>query len=136
MDSGGNDLEQTDRRERSDRGELPTQAGSEPDETVDSGTVQPKTEGITNDGSDADDATETDPDESGDSSRSRGWGWRISMTLRNGAFVLLPVGFIGLTVTDTWLTPEESPYSLVFAGGIICAIASIYLAIYQHEIDD
>ncbi|MDJ1432140.1 hypothetical protein [Halostagnicola sp. A-GB9-2] len=136
MDSGGNDLERTRRRERADRGELPTQGGSEPTETPDSGTDRPKTKGMTNGGSDTDDVTETDADESGDSSSSRGWSWRIAMALRNGAFVLLPVGFIGLTVTDTWLTPEESPYSLVFAGGIICAIASIYLAIYQHEIDD
>ncbi|SFS64794.1 hypothetical protein [Halostagnicola kamekurae] len=75
-------------------------------------------------------------DDSPSSSASRGWLWRIAMAMQNGAPVLLSVGFIGLTLTDSWLAPEESPYSLLFAGGILCAIGSIYLAIYQHDIDE
>lgn len=74
-------------------------------------------------------------EDSGNSSASRGWLWRIAMALQNGAFVLLPIGFIGLTLTDAWLAPDESPYSLLFAGGILCAIGSIYLAIYQHDVE-
>ena len=134
MDSGGNDLEHADRRERSDRNEPPARDNSE---LSGRNGFDPDSSSKTEDPSDAkDDAEGTETDESGDSSRSRGWTWRIAMALRNGAFVLLPIGFIGLTVTDAWLTPDESPYSLLFAGGIVCAIASIYLAIYQHDIDD
>ncbi|MCU4926226.1 hypothetical protein OB905_09550 [Halobacteria archaeon AArc-dxtr1] len=70
---------------------------------------------------------------SGDGGPNRGRLFQLSMYLRTVAFALLVVGFIGLTVADGWLSPTESPYALVFGGGIVCAIASIYLAIYQHD---
>lgn len=57
----------------------------------------------------------------------------VSMVLRLAALALLPVGFVGLTVTEAWLAPETSPYALVFGAGVGCAIVSIYLAIYRHD---
>lgn len=57
---------------------------------------------------------------------------RLSRRLRTAAFVLLIVGFGGALATDTAPTSLASVYSYVFFAGVACAIASVYLGIFQQ----
>ncbi|MCU4742625.1 hypothetical protein OB955_15355 [Halobacteria archaeon AArc-m2/3/4] len=59
--------------------------------------------------------------------------WNVPTILRFTAFVLLLVGFAGIVETGADPFAGDSVYSLAFIAGIVCAVVSIYLAIYRHD---
>lgn len=58
--------------------------------------------------------------------------WTLPTILRFAAVGLLVVGFAGIVETGVDPFAGGSVYSLAFVAGIVCAVASIYLAIYRH----
>ncbi|MWV41545.1 hypothetical protein [Natrialba sp. INN-245] len=68
----------------------------------------------------------TEP-ESGDSSVNT--PLRVVSVLRLAAIALVIAGFTGWVLEDDALA-LESPYTLAFAAGVVCALASIYLGLF------
>lgn len=55
---------------------------------------------------------------------------RVISVLRLGALALLVVGFSGWVIDDGGEIALESPFTIAFAVGLACALASIYLGIF------
>ncbi len=53
--------------------------------------------------------------------------------LRLAALGLLVVGFSGWVLDDGGEIALESPFTIAFAAGIVCAIVSIYLGIFLTD---
>ncbi|RQG94692.1 hypothetical protein [Natrarchaeobius chitinivorans] len=68
----------------------------------------------------------------GDSSEAGGRARTVVSALRLVAVVSLLVGFSGWLLEDGEVV-LESPYTLAFAAGVACALASIYLGIFLAE---
>lgn len=84
--------------------------------------------------SDADTDTDTDT-ETESTTPSSNRAQQIVSGLRLAALVLVVVGFIG------WLTEDaafdfESPYTIAFVLGVLCAFVSIYLGIFLANRDE
>ncbi|WP_207592511.1 hypothetical protein [Halomontanus rarus] len=73
--------------------------------------------------------------ESDDGTDSGASLWTLPTILRYGAVGLLVVGFTGIVATGADPFAGDSVYSLAFVAGIVCAMSSIYLAIYRHGDD-
>ncbi|MCW8173186.1 hypothetical protein D8S78_19090 [Natrialba swarupiae] len=54
---------------------------------------------------------------------------RFVSVLRLAAIALVIVGFTGWVIEDDALA-LESPYTIAFAAGVVCALVSIYLGIF------
>jgi hypothetical protein len=50
--------------------------------------------------------------------------------LRLAAVVLVVTGFVGWATGEATAFSLESPFTLVFLLGVVCAVASIYLGIF------
>ena len=72
------------------------------------------------------DRDRTDAEEAAEPRRSR-----LPLHLRTAAFVLLLVGFGGALANESAPVTPDSVYSYLFFAGVACAIASVYLGIYQ-----
>ena len=55
---------------------------------------------------------------------------RLVSVLRLVAVVLVLVGFLGWLVDHDGEVVLESPYTLAFAAGVVCALVAIYLGVF------
>ncbi|GAB3031677.1 hypothetical protein [Natronobiforma cellulositropha] len=55
--------------------------------------------------------------------------------LRFAAFALVIGGFLGALETGASPIAGDSAFSLLFYAGIACAVGSIYLGIFQHDLN-
>ncbi|MEY7852109.1 hypothetical protein AB7C87_23240 [Natrarchaeobius sp. A-rgal3] len=60
---------------------------------------------------------------------------RLVSVLRLAAIALVIAGFTGWVLEDDALA-LESPYTLAFAAGVVCALASIYLGLFLANRDE
>ena len=60
---------------------------------------------------------------------------QLPFALRMLAFVLVPVGFIGYLTTEDAFFDPGSVFTLAFGLGIVCAVVSIYLGIFLHDLN-
>ena len=58
--------------------------------------------------------------------------WFVSMQLRRLAFLLMPLGLLGMILGGAAPGPEYAPL-VVFAAGVASGIASVYVGILGHE---
>lgn len=76
------------------------------------------------------------PSESDDGTGLGASLWTLPTILRYGSVGLLVAGFTGIVATGADPFAGDSVYSLAFVAGIVCAVISIYLAIYRHDGDE
>ena len=62
-------------------------------------------------------------------------GARLISVLRLVAVALLVVGFSGWLLDDGGEVTLESPFTIAFSVGVICALASIYLGVFLANRD-
>ena len=60
----------------------------------------------------------------------------VPTILRFVAIVFVLVGFTGAYLNETSPLAVDTVYGVLFVSGVICAFASIYLAIFQANRDD
>ena len=62
-------------------------------------------------------------------------GYRIVSTLQTVGVGLLVLGFSGWVLDDGGEVSFDSPFTLAFGVGVVCALASIYLGILLSNRD-
>ncbi|WP_124191237.1 hypothetical protein [Natrarchaeobius oligotrophus] len=60
-------------------------------------------------------------------------GHHLVSVLRLAAISLVIVGFSGWLIDDGGEVVLESPFTIVFGAGVVCAFASIYLGIFLAD---
>lgn len=62
-------------------------------------------------------------------------GYRVVSVLRLAGIALLVVGFAGWVLDDGGEVTLESPFTVAFGAGVVCALASVYLGIFLSNRD-
>ena len=73
----------------------------------------------------SDDVSEAEP-----AARRRSGARQAVLALRTASFSLLLVGFSGWLLDEGGEVHLESPFTVAFGAGVVCAFASIYLGIF------
>ncbi|MXV62838.1 hypothetical protein GS429_12325 [Natronorubrum sp. JWXQ-INN-674] len=73
-------------------------------------------------------------DDSADAA-TNGRGAQVISVLRLAAVSLLVVGFSGWLIDDGGEVALESPFTIAFGAGVVCALASIYLGVFLANRD-